>query len=84
MEADAERLVVELIEKVGLLRRDLAHKKALEIYEARIARIDQKVTALVAALTHSNPALAKAVDTAWAQPARSLAFRNRDHQNELK
>ncbi len=82
MDAEAERLVVELVEKVGLLRRDLAHRKDLVAYEARVARIEQKVTALVAAVTASNPDLAKAIDTAWAQPARSLAFRNRDHQRE--
>jgi len=80
MDADAERLLVELIEKVGLLRRDLQHKKDLERYEARVGRIDQKMVALIEALSTSNAPLAKALDTAWKQPARSLAFRNVAHQ----
>jgi hypothetical protein len=84
MDAEAERLLIELIEKVGLLKRDLQHKKDLERYEARIARIDQKLAALVAAIGPTNPGLGKALETAWKQPARSLAFRNADHQKELK
>ena len=80
MNADLARLLVELIEKVGLLRRDLQHKQDLERYEARIGRIDQKVDALVQHLSTSDEALAKAIATAWQQPARSLAFRNVAHQ----
>lgn len=80
MDAEAERLLVELVEKVGLLRRDLQHKQDLARYEARIARIDQKMSALVSALSASNAPLAKALETAWKQPARSLAFRNVEHQ----
>jgi hypothetical protein len=80
MDADAERLLVELIEKVGLLKRDLQHRKDLEKYEARVARIDQKLAALISAVSADNAALGKALETAWKQPARSLAFRNVAHQ----
>jgi hypothetical protein len=82
MDAEAGRLLVELIEKVGLLRRDLQHKQDLERYEARIKRIDQKMAALLEHLSASEPPLAKALDTAWKQPARSLAFRNVAHQKD--
>jgi hypothetical protein len=73
-------MLVELIEKVGLLRRDLQHKQDLARYEARIGRIDQKMDALIAHLATTDAALAKAIETAWKQPARSLAFRNVAHQ----
>lgn len=82
MDAEAERLLVEFVEKVGLLRRDLQHKQDLARYEARIARIEQKMAALVEALASSNEALARAIETAWKQPARSLAFRNVQHQKK--
>jgi hypothetical protein len=75
-------LLVELIEKVGLLRRDMQHKGDLEKYEARIARIEQKFSALVVRISDSDPALAKTLRTAWQLPARSLAFRNADHQKD--
>src|SRR5688500_17013929 len=39
-------LLLELVEKVGLLRRDMQQKKELEKYEARFARIEQKFSAL--------------------------------------
>jgi hypothetical protein len=82
MDADSARLLVEFVEKVGLLRRDLHYKKDLDKYAARISRIEQKLTALTTALVPTDPALAKALDTAWTQPARSLAFRNAEHQKE--
>lgn len=82
MEPDIRTLLVELIEKVGLLRRDMQHKKELEKYEARFQRIEQKLNALVERLSHEDPELAKALRTAWQLPARSLAFRNAEHQKE--
>jgi hypothetical protein len=84
MDHETGRLLTELIEKVGLLRRDMQHRQELEKYEARFARIDQKFSALVDGLVGTDPALATALRTAWQLPARSLAFRNRDHQEELK
>jgi hypothetical protein len=84
MDKDVAPLLVELIEKVGLLRRDMQQKKELEKYEARFQRIEQKLNALAERVSHDNPALAKALRTAWQLPARSLAFRNADHQKEMK
>jgi hypothetical protein len=82
MEQRTAALLIELIEKVGLLRRDMQHKKELEKYEARFQRIEQKFNALVLSLAEDNPDLAKALRTAWQLPARSLAFRNADHQKK--
>lgn len=84
MTPEAARALVELIEKVGLLRRDLQHKGDAERYEARVARIDQKLDALIELLAAEAPETAKALRTAWQLPARSLAFRNADHQKQLK
>ena len=82
MEPEVATLLVELIEKIGLLRRDMQHRGELETYEARIARIDQKLSALAEQLSATDPALAKSLRTAWQLPARSLAFRNADHQKK--
>ena len=82
MEQRTAALLIELIEKVGLLRRDMQHKKEIEKYEARFQRIEQKFNALVESLAEDNPDLAKALRTAWQLPARSLAFRNADHQKD--
>jgi hypothetical protein len=84
MDQDTAALLVELIEKVGLLRRDMQQKKELEKYEARFQRIEQKFNALAERLSREDPDLAKALRTAWQLPARSLAFRNADHQKDLK
>ena len=77
-------LLTELVEKIGLLRRDMQQKGDLDKYEARIARIEQKFSALAERISRADPDLAKALRTAWQLPARSLAFRNADHQKELK
>ena len=77
-------LLTELVEKVGLLRRDMQQKGDLEKYEARMARIEQKFSALAERISRTDPDLAKGLRTAWQLPARSLAFRNADHQKELK
>jgi hypothetical protein len=84
MEPDVAALLVELIEKVGLLRRDMQQKKDLEKYEARFQRIEQKFNALAERLAGESPELAKTLRTAWQLPARSLAFRNAEHQKETK
>jgi hypothetical protein len=80
MDADAGALLVELIEKMALLRRDMQHKGQLEEYAARFARMEQKLTALAERLEGSNPELAKSLRNAWARPAMSLAFRNAEHR----
>lgn len=82
MDAELARRLVEFVEKVGLLKRDLQHRGDLPSYEARVARIEQKVVSLIDTLAGSDPDVAKAVSTAWHLPARSLAFRNADHQKD--
>jgi len=84
MEPTLSRLLVELVEKMGLVRRDMMQKKELEKYEARLARVEQKLSALADHISADDPHLAKQLRTAWQLPARSLAFRNADHQKELK
>jgi hypothetical protein len=75
-------ILTEFVEKVGLLRRDMQQKKELEKYEARMQRIEQKLSSLADAVSTDDPELAKALRTAWQLPARSLAFRNAGHQKE--
>lgn len=82
MDPELATLLTELVEKVGLLRRDLQHRGDLEKYEARVARIDQKFSALVERISQSDPGLAKSLRTAWQLPARSLAFRNAEHRKK--
>ena len=82
MEPEIAVLLTELIEKVGLLRRDMQHRGELERYEGRMARIEQKFSALAELVSRTNPDLAKALRTAWQQPARSLAFRNAEHRKQ--
>jgi hypothetical protein len=82
VEQDIAVLVVELMEKFGLLRRDMKQKGDVERYEGRLARIDQKFSALAGRISETDPELAKALRTAWQTPGRSLAFRNADHQKK--
>ncbi len=77
-------LLTELVEKVGLLRRDLQQKQDLVRYEARMARIEQKLSAMSEYVSRTDPALATTLRSAWRLPARSLAFRNAGHQKDLK
>ena len=44
--AEIASILTEFVEKVGLLRRDMQQKKELEKYEARMQRIEQKLSAL--------------------------------------
>ena len=82
MEPEIAALVTEVVEKVGLLRRDMQQKHELERYEARFNRIEQKISALADRLSLDDPDLANAIRTAWRLPARSLAFRNAAHQKD--
>jgi hypothetical protein len=84
MDPALKTLLIELVEKVGLLRRDMQQKKELDKYEARFARIEQKVSALAERLSEDDPDLSKALRTAWQLPARSLAFRNAEHRKQLQ
>jgi hypothetical protein len=80
MDSELKSLLTEFVEKVALLRRDLQQKGELERYAARFARMEQKLTTLVERIEASDPELAKALRTAWARPAMSLAYRNAEHQ----
>ena len=80
MDREIAALLTELIEKVGLLRRDMQHRQDLDRYEARFQRIEQKISALADRITTDDPELAKSIRTAWQLPARSLAFRNAEHR----
>jgi hypothetical protein len=82
MDAEAKALLAEFVEKVALLRRDMQHKSELEKYAARFARMEQKLAALADQVERSDPDLGKALRTAWARPAMSLAYRNAAHQKE--
>lgn len=84
MDPIVANLVVELVEKMGLVRRDMVLKKEIEKYEARLARVEQKLSALAEHLSADDPELAKRLRTAWLMSARSLAFRNAEHQKDLK
>ena len=84
MDTEISTLLTEFVEKIGLLRRDMQHRKELEHYEARFARIEQKFSALAERISRDDPELAKTLRTAWQLPARSLAFRNAAHQKEQK
>ena len=50
-------LLIEFVEKMGLLRRDLQHRGDLEKYEARIARIEQKFSALATRIAETDQQL---------------------------
>ena len=84
MDPEAAKLLTELIEKIGLLRSDLKKKQDYEKYEARFARVEQKFSALAEHISRTDPELAKRLRTAMRNPGISLAFRNRDHQVEMK
>jgi predicted DNA-binding helix-hairpin-helix protein len=84
MDPSLAQLVVDLVEKMGLLRREIEHQQDQERYAARLARIGQKLSALAGAMEATDPARAAALRTAWAKPARSLAFRNAAHQKEIR
>jgi hypothetical protein len=84
MDPKLASLLTGLIEKAGLLRQDMKRKGDLEKYEARIARVDALLSKLAEHVSAEDPDLAKALRTAWQQPGRSLAFRNADHQKDMK
>ena len=82
MDPELAALLTELVEKIGLLRRDMQQRGDLDKYEGRVARIEQKVSSLAERVSRTDPELAKKLRTAWQMPARSLAFRNADHQKK--
>ena len=82
MDPELADVLTELVEKVGLLRRDMQHQGDLQKYEARVARIEKKFSELAELISRSDPGLAKSLRTAWQLPARSLAFRNAEHKKK--
>lgn len=84
MDPETAKLLTEFVEKVGLLRSDVKKKQDFEKYEARFARIEQKFSSLAEHLSRTDAELAKQLRRAMTNPGVSLAFRNRDHQTEMK
>jgi hypothetical protein len=84
MDSPTARLLTDLIMMVGLLRREMKQKNDFERYEGRLSRIEQKFAALAELISRDNPDLAKALHTAFQQPARALAFKNAEHQKKMK
>ena len=84
MDPEIARLLIEFTEKVGLLKKDMKTNKELERYAARVARVDQKFSALAEFISRDDPEFAKLLRRAFEMPGMSLAFRNADHQKELK
>ena len=84
MDAGMKTQLVEFVEKVGLLRKDMKDKKEFERYEARFLRIEQKFSAMVESIARDEPEFAKALRKAFQMPAINLAFRNAEHQKEIK
>jgi len=84
MDKEITDLLTALVEKMGLLRSDLKKRGDLEKYRARVDRVEQKFSSLALRIERDDPELAKQLRTAWQLPGRSLAFRNADHQKELK
>ena len=84
MDAELKTLIVEFVEKVGLLKKDMKPKPEFERYEARFKRIEQKFSALAESIATTDPDFAKLLRRAWQMPGMSLAFRNAEHQKELK
>ena len=84
MDPEIVPLLTEFIEKVGLLRKAMKQQKEFEKYEARFQRIEQKFSALAEAISRDDPALATALRKAFQMPSTTLAFRNAEHQRNLK
>ena len=84
MDPQKARLLTDFVMMVGLLRRDIRHNSDFDRYAGRFSRIEQKFSTFVELISRDDPELAKALHTAFQQPARALAFKNADHQKELK
>lgn len=84
MDPQTGSLLTDFVMMVGLLRRDMKQKNDFERYDGRFSRIEHKFASLVELISRDNPDLAKTLHTAFQQPARALAFKNAEHQKELK
>ena len=79
-----KRLLTDFVMMVGLLRRDIRHNSDFDRYSGRFSRIDQKFEAFAELISRDDPELSKALQPAFQYPARALAFKNAEHQKELK
>ena len=77
-------LLTDFVMMVGLLRRDMKHNKEMERYEGRFSRIDKKFSELAEFVSRDDAEFAKTLRTAFEQPSRTLAFKNAEHQKQLK
>ena len=84
MEPEIADLLTQFVEKVGLLRTDMKKRGEFARYEARFARIDQKLSALAERISRDDAAVGARLQSTWKQPGRSLAFRNADHGKQIK
>jgi hypothetical protein len=84
MDHETGRLLADFVMMVGLLRRDMKHNKEMERYEGRFSRIEKKFSALAEFVSRDDAEFAKTLRTAFEQPSRTLAFKNAEHQKNLK
>jgi hypothetical protein len=84
MDQELKSPFTDFIMMVGLLRREMKHNNEFERYEGRFGRIEKKFDTLAELISRDDPELAKALRTAFQQPARVAAFKNAEHQKELK
>ena len=86
MDQETGRLLTDFVMMVGLLRRDMKapQNNTFERHEGRFVRIEKKFSELTEMVSREEPELAKALRTAFQQPSRALAFKNAEHQKELK
>jgi hypothetical protein len=84
MDSETGKLLTDFVMMVGLLRREMKHNNEFERYEGRFSRIERKFASLAEQISQHDPELTKALRTAFEQPARAVAFKNAEHQKELK
>ena len=84
MNSETATLLTDFVMMIGLLRRDMKKNNDFDRHEGRFSRIEQKFATLVELISRDNPDLAKALHTAFQQPARALAFKNAEHQKRMK
>ena len=82
MDSETGKLLTDFVMMVGLLRREMKHNNEFERYEGRFGRVENKFAALAELISREDPELAKALRTAFEQPARALAFKNAEHRKK--
>ena len=86
MDQETGTLLTDFVMMVGLLRRDMKapQNNTFERHEGRFMRIEKKFSELTEMVSRDDPELAKKLHTAFQQPSRALAFKNAEHQKQLK